>query len=413
MLKILWFSLSPGLSATHVNNNYMGLGWLKALESNIQDKVDLSIAFYHHDDHEPFTLGNTRYFPVKRYKKGKVSEMLERITNSLESDRHIATFLKIIDEVKPDVIHVHGTETNYGLIQKYTDIPVVLSIQSIITVYHHKYFSTINHFHVRKYSRVKEFILFRSFNNVYRRFNKMAQRELDIYRHTKHVIGRTAWDKRVASILAPNAIYHHNDEVLRSGFYQKQWAASLNSKITLFTTNGPDIYKGIETLLHCALLLDMINISFEWRVAGLNVNDETVAIAAKVVGKPISKNIKFLGTVAEDDLITQMLQASIYVSTSHIENSPNSLCEAQILGMPCVTTNAGGTSTLIQDGKEGIVIQDGDPFVMAGAIVEMINDYKKAADYGRNSRKTALERHDPQKITNELLDIYNAVAQRN
>lgn len=408
-LKVLWFSLSPGLSASYLNNGYMGLGWLKALESNIQDKVDLSIVFYHNEDVKPFTIGSTKYFPVKRYKKGKISEMLKRMTNSLESDVHIQTFLKIINDVKPDVIHVHGTETNYGLIQKYTEIPVAISIQSIITVYHHKYFSTINYHHVRKYSHIKEFILFRSFNNVYRRFNKMAQRELDIYSNTKHIIGRTAWDRRVASVLAPTAFYYHNDEILRKGFYQNQWNAPSSAKIILFTTNGPDIYKGIETLLHCAWLLDTNNISYEWRVAGLSKTEETVAIAAKVIRKPISTNVKFLGTVSEEDLIIQLLQTHIYVSTSHIENSPNSLCEAQILGLPCIATNAGGTNSLIEDGKEGIVIQDGDPFVMAGAIVEMINDYPKAISYGENSRKTALERHNPQKITQDLLNIYNSI----
>jgi glycosyltransferase involved in cell wall biosynthesis len=405
-LKVLWFSLSPGLSASHLKNSYMGLGWLKALESNIQDKVDLSIVFYHNEDINPFTMGSTKYYPIKCYKKGKASEMLARISNSLESDKHIDTFLKVINSVKPDVIHVHGTETNYGLIQKRTNIPVVLSIQSIITVYNHKYFSTINYNHVMKYSHIKEFLLFRSFNNVYRRFNKMARRELDIYSNTKHVIGRTAWDRRVASVLAPTAFYYHNDEILRYGFYQHRWSPPQNSKMVLFTTNGPDIYKGIETLLQCASLLDAIDISYEWRVAGLSKTEEIVTIAAKVIRKPVSMNIKFLGTMSEDNLITQLLQANIYVATSHIENSPNSLCEAQILGIPCIATNAGGTSSLIEDGKEGIVIQDGDPFVMAGAIIEMAKDDKKAITYGKNARKTALERHDPQKITQDLLNIY-------
>ncbi|MGY3213793.1 glycosyltransferase family 4 protein [Mucilaginibacter sp. HD30] len=408
-LKVLWFSLSPGLSAPHINNNYMGLGWLKALESNIQEKVELSIAFYHDEEIEPFTLNGTKYFPVKRYKKGKVSEMLERITNSLEGDRHIATFLRIINVVKPDVIHVHGTETNYGLIQKHTNIPVVISIQSIITVYHHKYFSTINHSHITKYSGLKEFLLFRSFNNVYRRFNKMVHRELEIYNNTKHLIGRTAWDRRVVSILAPKASYHHNDEILRQGFYLHEWGAQLGSKLIIFTTNGPDIYKGIETLLHCAWLLDSINITFEWRVAGLSQTDQTVAIAARAIKKPISANIKFMGTVAEQDLVSQLLQANIYVATSHIENSANSLCEAQILGIPCIATNAGGTASLLKDSEEGIIVQDGDPFVMAGAIVEMLRDYKKAVKYGRNGRKTALERHDPKKIIIDLLNIYNSI----
>lgn len=40
---------------------------------------------------------------------------------------------------------------------------------------------------------------------------------------------------------------------------------------------------------------------------------------------------------------------------SHIENSPNNLCEAMILGMPCIATDAGGTSTLLSNMKDGLL----------------------------------------------------------
>ena len=77
----------------------------------------------------------------------------------------------------------------------------------------------------------------------------------------------------------------------------------------------------------------------------------------------------------------------IYIAISHIENSPNSLCEALILGAPCIATNAGGTSSLIEDGNNGILIQDGDAYSMAGAIIELTENYNIAIDYGNSARK--------------------------
>jgi glycosyltransferase involved in cell wall biosynthesis len=237
----------------------------------------------------------------------------------------------------------------------------------------------------------------------------MAAREKEIYANSKHFIGRTAWDRRVTSVLAPGADYYHNDEILQDSFYKYQWANKLNSKLILFTTNGPNIYKGIETLLDCACLLDEINIDYEWQVAGLSKNDEVVKIAAKSIGKPVSKNINFLGKLDDVRLAEALLKANIYLAVSHIENSPNSLCEAQILGVPCIATHAGGTNSLLEDGVDGILIQDGDPYSMAGAIIEMKNNFNKAIVYGENSRKRALKRHDPEKITNDLLEIYKNI----
>jgi len=413
MMKVLWFSLSPGLSDGYLNDNYKGIGWVKSLEKNIQDKVELSIAFYHDKDVAPFKLGATHYFPVKRYKHGSFSKAKRRLLNGIEDASDVNLFVEIVNQVKPDLIHIHGTEGPFGLVQKYTDVPAVVSIQGTIIVYRHKFFSAISYFSTLKYSRIKSFLLSRSFVNVFSQFTKMAAREQEIYKHSKHFIGRTAWDRRVTKVLAPAARYFHNDEILRDSFYKQTWNNKLDGRLMLFTTNGPNLYKGIETLLECAGLLDLNGIDFEWHVAGLKASDEIVHIAARSIGKQISKNIKLLGSIDEETLIRELQQSHIYIATSHIENSPNSLCEAQILGLPCIATHAGGTNSLLEDGKQGILIQDGDPYSMAGAIMEMKNDYEKAVSLGENSRKRALKRHDPQKITADLLEIYKTILQGN
>jgi len=159
--------------------------------------------------------------------------------------------------------------------------------------------------------------------------------------------------------------------------------------------------------------LDTNKIDYEWRLAGLHITDDVVKIAAGSTGKPISKSINFMGKLDEQPLLDGLLHSHIYINISHIENSPNSLCEAQILGLPCIATFAGGTSSLLEDNKEGILIQDGDPYSMAGAIMELWDDYDKAIAFGKNSRERALRRHDPLKITNDLLEIYKNVVNGN
>jgi glycosyltransferase involved in cell wall biosynthesis len=409
-LKVLWFCFTPSLSESYLNDKPTGGGWIKSLEKSIQSKVELSIVFYYEKQLDPFKLGDTTYYPVQRFVNGQLSKIGRRIFNTLEPKEDIAAFVKIINEVKPDLIHVHGSEFSFGLIQKFTNIPTVLSLQGIVTVYRYKFFSKIIFFDIIRRAKLKNLLFFRTAINTYFLFGKARDRELDILKHTKNLIGRTAWDRRVSRILAPQAQYFHNDEILRDSFYTSEWKYEPISQLNLMTINGPDIYKGIETLIYAAHLLDVNNIDFKWGVAGINKDDEIVTIASKSIGKPLSDNIIFLGKLDENSLVNELLKANIYVATSHIENSPNSLCEALLLGMPSIATHAGGTNSLVNDGIDGILIQDGDPYSMAGAIIELKENKELAITIGKNARTRGLVRHNIDTITNDLLNIYKKVS---
>lgn len=411
-MKILWFSLSPGLAEAMLSDKYEGIGWVKSLEKNIQSRVELSIAFQFDKPTAPFKLGPTMYYPIKRYRHGNLTKIKRRLFNTIETEYDNTLFLKVIEEVKPDLIHIHGTEAAYGLVQKYTNIPTVISIQGTITVYRYKFFSKVTWADVLKYSSFKSLIFSRTFVHVYQRFSKISAREREIYKYGKYFIGRTAWDRRVTKVLAPAAKYYHNDEILRAAFYHNQWAYKPSPTLQLLTTIWGNVYKGLETLLDCARLLDELTINYEWKVAGIRPDEEVVKICSKGKKSAVSKNVTFLGMINEAALIDIQLQTHLFIATSHIENSPNSLCEALILGVPCIATNAGGTASLMEDNKEGVLIQDGDPYAMAGAILELMENYGAAITFGANARKRALLRHDQGKITDDLIAIYTDILQK-
>ena len=406
-MKVLWFTNTPSLAESYINNKPAGGGWIKSLEKEIQRKVELYVVFYHDKDLKPFKFGETIYFPIRANTGGKLTELKNRILTKLEPREDISTFLKVIERIKPDLIHIHGTENQFGLIQQFTNVPTVVSIQGVISVCSYRYFIGLSYLDILKHSKLTDLLLFKSFIQSYKSYSKSALREKEVFKLTKHVIGRTTWDRRIAKVLAPNATYSHNDEILRDIFYKVSWSYKPDNTLRLFTTTGHYIYKGLETILYAAHLLDEQNIKFKWQIAGLSRESKIVRLTCKKMNKPLSKNVELLGQLGEDELIQHLLQTHIYIMASHIENSPNNLCEAQILGVPCIATSAGGTSSLVNDNDDGILIQDGDPYVMTGAIIELMNNYEKAIFYGQNARKKALTRHDPKKIVEELLIIYN------
>ena len=116
-----------------------------------------------------------------------------------------------------------------------------------------------------------------------------------------------------------------------------------------------------------------------------------------------------LGRKDANSMIDILLASDLFIQVSHIENSPNSLCEAMLLGMPIIASYAGGTSSMLSNGEEGVLVQDGDPYVLAGKIMSTTSDYDKAIAMATNARKRALKRHDPQNVVVELLNVYNHI----
>jgi glycosyltransferase involved in cell wall biosynthesis len=414
-MNVLWFSNTPANSSEYFNQSLKGTGgWLKALDRRLQTDVDLHIAFYHDENIKPFEYGKTKYYPIYKGKDSLIKSYYHGVTGKIIYDEDVSKYLNIINKINPDIIHIHGTENPFGYIIERVNIPVVISIQGNITVYHHKYMSGFG----KKYLDTTKNIFHRivgytPFRNIYRLFKHMKIREGYALSKCRYIIGRTEWDRRISSILASKSAYFHCDEILRDEFYNNNWRANKNTKYTIFTTNGNSYYKGFETICHTIMLLREVGFTnYEWQVAGLTSKDLIYKTAKKKYkGQFPSKNLVVVGKLNEIELVGCLKKSDLYVMPSHIENSPNNLCEAMILGLPCIATFAGGTGSLIRDGVDGMLIQDGDPWAMAGAILELAKDPDHAGCLGSNARESALRRHNIETIVKATKDSYKSIIQ--
>lgn len=151
-------------------------------------------------------------------------------------------------------------------------------------------------------------------------------------------------------------------------------------------------------------------IDFEWQVAGIQGREEILVIIEKTLKlKFVDNNIKFKGLVHSEELVSCLLNSNCYVHPSHIENSPNSVCEAMILGLPVIATYAGGTPSILLNKVEGLLVQDGDPYALAGSILELLGSSEKMEKYSEKAREKALLRHDPSRILGEIINIYKTI----
>jgi glycosyltransferase involved in cell wall biosynthesis len=407
-MKVLWFINTPGSAKKYLEVNVTGGGWIEGLTDLLKNDVELSIVFYYPKKCVNFEYDNVKYYPIVN---GRLIGLLKNKLNIVQYEDDLMNYINIINIVKPDVIHIHGTENPFGCIIGKVDIPIVISIQGIITVYYYKFLSGLDYryLRIRKIigKRLIDILLGDSFCKVYTKFKKYGERERNNLLKCKFVIGRTDWDRRVSRVLAPFSRYYHNDEVMRSIFYEQKWEYNELKKVVIHTTNGNSYYKGLEVIAMSLTILSNLGYDVEWRVAGVNDFSDIVEIVkAKLKDKYPIKGLIYLGSLGERDLLNSLLSANLYVMPSHVENSSNALCEAMMLGMPCIATYAGGTSSILKNGEEGVLIQDGDPWSLSGAIIELIQDVEMSMTYGANARKTALKRHDRARIALDIKNIY-------
>lgn len=414
-LKILWFTNTPCSAAEKMQLKQFGGGWLKALEQEMasRDDINLHICFYSPVEHEPFKYGNTFYYPIFRNaKSSKINRLINRIGGNNKDLKELEQLKKVSELVNPDIIHIHGTEENFGLLQDQITTPVVISIQGILTPFSHKFFSGIPEQIASGKESLSDKLKFKSARLLFKMISQKAIREQRIYQMTRNVIGRTSWDKQVTQILSPGSRYYYNNEALRKPFYEAVWEKkAFNQKLSIVTISSDSLYKGFETIVQTAeLLKGYPSFSFEWKIAGLNHNSKIVQTTLAWLKKDLdSLNIKLMGVLDENALVHLLKESDIYCQVSHAENSPNSLCEAMLLGMPVVASFAGGTASMLTNEKEGLLVQDGDPFALAGALLQIRENFEQAATLAKHARNRAIQRHNKKNIVEDLINIYKSV----
>ena len=413
-MKVLWFEIS--VPSRYKDNGRVVGGWQDALENIIRDgrDIELFIAFETNDsDAKVKVIDGVTYVPmVTRY--SFLERKLSNWTWSINEKKVIEQGRKVIEQYKPDIIHVFGNEWPFGLLAQYTDIPLIIHIQGSIVPYHNALYPP--RYNGYSFAMAAGLNLRKDWHRMqgYRKNKCRLEMEKRIWKCVKHYMGRTSWDRALVNTLTKDSTYHHVEEALRPTFInnEKLWSCPKEDKLRLLTTGCSSFWKGIDVMLKTAHVLKEAGVDFEWNVAG-GMSAELQEIVEKKEGlKYADNNINILGFCTPEQLIDLMCSSTMYVHTAYIENSPNSICEAQLVGMPIVSTMVGGISTLVRNGEEGDLLPANDPWQIANAIIELSKDKERMMRYSINSRQHALQRHNPENIKAQLLKCYDDLIKR-
>ena len=113
--------------------------------------------------------------------------------------------------------------------------------------------------------------------------------------------------------------------------------------------------------------------------------------------------------MTQDQIVKEMLNTDVFVHPSYIDNSPNSVCEAQMLGLPVIACNVGGLESLITHMESGILVPSNGVYELVYYLEILKNNPDLKQHIGNTARKNAMERHDRNKILNKLISVYNEI----
>ena len=123
----------------------------------------------------------------------------------------------------------------------------------------------------------------------------------------------------------------------------------------------------------------------------------------------LTENVVFTGVLGASEVARRMCSAHVFVLSSLIENSPNTLAEAMILGVPSVSSFAGGAQDMARDGEEALFFRAEDPAQLAFQIRRVFEDDDLALRLSKNARRRARVTHDPEKNLQRMLSVYRDI----
>jgi glycosyltransferase involved in cell wall biosynthesis len=328
-------------------------------------------------------------------------------------ERSLERWRDLVNEWKPDLLHIHGTETAYGLLtaRGMVKCPAVISLQGLLgpcSEWYH-YFGNRSLTEVVRMHRWLEIPMLRGHFWAYWNIRRRAKREREIIQGNRFFVGRTRWDRAYLHALNPAAVYYHEPRLVREAFWGTRWALARVQRHRVCLTSAYHPRKGAEVLLEAIRLLKS------------EFPDIRVCIAGYIsrrsgYGRYLRRQLHDLGGSAVEvgqlnakNMADEFANSHVFVSSSFIENNANGICEAQVVGMPVIATYTGGVPSLIEDGRTGLFFPAGDSTTLAARIREVFDDDALAKRLGEQAHEVARKRHDPVAVVQHVLAAYEDI----
>lgn len=416
-MKVLWLCniVLPDFSQEFgIKRNPFG-GWITGMLHELERRKDIDICLC---------------FPIMdkaRLKNGTCNgHVYYTFLCDMDAETYNAEMIEMFEEIleksKPDIVHIWGTEYSHtgAMLQACSEKGIlsraVINIQGLVSVYSKHYLSGIPE-EIQKFKCENG----KSIEEEKIIFEKHGKCEIESIRMVRHVIGRTEWDRACVGTINPMVDYHFCNEILRDMFYKEAgtWRYEECHKYSIFVSQASYPIKGFHYLLEALSIVIRSFPDTQVYVAGADVLAEKQKhsygfyLNKLIVQFDLADHITFLGNIMEEQMVRQYKDANVFVSPSTIENSPNSLREARMIGVPSVVSYVGGAYSGIDFGMDGFLYPHDEPVLLAYYINKVFeNEDNLCMRFSENSVKKVLKENGAFKVADSNVAIYKEILEK-
>jgi len=350
----------------------------------------------------------------------------EDVSNPHRYDQALEGYLgRIVKAFRPDVVHCFGTEYPHTLaMTRAFGRPdrTLLGIQGLCFVYADAFMAGLPR-RIRHRTLLRDFLRRDNLRQQQKKYRERGEYEKEALRRAAHVTGRTRWDRKWTASVNPAAMYHFMNETLRPSFYKAIWEPQQCQAYSIFVSQGNYPIKGLHYMLgalthilkkypeaHVYVAGDVIT-RYSTLKEKIKISNYGKYLLELIHKNHLEKAVTFVGRLDEEAMRERFLKSHVFVSPSAIENSPNSVGEAMLLGMPVVSSDVGGVADLLTDGEEGWLYPVSDLAALADRVCRVFDpaERERTLELARAARRRALRTHDPETNYRRLLEIYDEI----
>lgn len=161
-------------------------------------------------------------------------------------------------------------------------------------------------------------------------------------------------------------------------------------------------WKGFKMLIE--LMPDIIEIRNDVTLTIVGDGPERAKLEELVKFLNLHDKVKFLGNISRHDVLALVKASDLFVLNTGYEGLSHQLLEVMDIGIPIITTRVGGNPELIENGRDGLLVEYNNPGELLAAIRELIGAPGRARVLARNAREK-LKQFDPEIISAQLAEI--------
>lgn len=289
----------------------------------------------------------------------------------------IKAFLYLL-KIKPDIVHVQGSDLSALLLKKFSGTPYVVWGQG------------------QEYTR-SPFII-----AVIRILMKNADAALALTEHMRMVI-QNIYMRRV--LVVPNGVDLKLYNNISRDNARKKLNIACSNFILIFVGRFAPV-KGLPFLIAAVSMIknEIPNI----KLLLIGYGDEQDNLKESVKKLNLENNIVFLGPIENTEIPAYLSASDVFVLPSLSEGLPLVILEAMAAGLPIIATKITGMPEIIQEGKNGFLVEPANPNDLADRIIYLCNN-SLVRKYISENNKAKSEHFGWEKIAEKLEDIYISI----